>query len=142
MRESTRSSRGEEVRTFQIYLLIFNVLCQNRELLLHDAVLALVAEGGLALGCELVFEAIPMTSRVLTGIHWPRRREPVFRDETCIIFSPVSHTRGSDIPGMLQHISTNDDLSLPQVVDFRIDVVLHLVLRFSEFPVEFRLLLV
>lgn len=42
------------------HLLVFNILCQDRELLLHYAILPLIPEGCLALGGELVFEAIPV----------------------------------------------------------------------------------
>lgn len=40
-------------------LLIFDILRQNGELLLHDSVLSLVAECSLALSSELVFKTVP-----------------------------------------------------------------------------------
>lgn len=45
--------------TIKNHLLVFDVLGQDREFLLHDAIFPLVPESGLALGGKLVFEAIP-----------------------------------------------------------------------------------
>lgn len=55
-----RSNKQPDIGRDQFHLLIFNILRQNRELLLHDAILPFVAESSLTLGSELVFKAVPI----------------------------------------------------------------------------------
>lgn len=120
-----------ESRPRLTYLLIFDVLRQDRELLFHYTIFPFIPERGLTFRSELVFETIPMmgaasfAQKVVNKAMGSDKRE----------MDPNAH-RSIALVTYQTYVPFTISIVSPQIIDFRVNIVLHLMLCFSELSVK------